>query len=156
MFTTLLLTRRVILYLNPGFIKGYHIYYNEKELTVPQGVDVFDVSKIPSFKYLYNYTEVIRGILIPPRIFIIRFCGIFQLKEFELDMLKEVIRRLQSSKIIIILSDVEENVRYQLGECEIEKKVKIENVFYSVRDALLKANQLNEKKLDRLHPIRFQ
>ena len=122
-------------------------------MKVSQGVDVFDISKVPSFKYLYRYTEVIRGILIPPPIFIIKFCGIFQLKEFELDMLKEVIQRLQSSKIIIILSDVEENVRYQLGECEIEKKVNIENVFYSVKDALLKATRLKEKKLDRFHPL---
>ena len=71
-------------------------------------------------------------------------------------MLKEVIQRLQSSKIITILSDVEENVRYQLGECEIEKKVNIENVFYSVKDALLKATRLKEKKLDRFHPVGFQ
>ncbi|HEY8661541.1 MAG TPA: hypothetical protein VIL78_21070 [Hanamia sp.] len=63
---SILLIRRIILYYNPGFIKGYHIFYHNKRLTVAKEVDVFDLSKVSSIQYLYNYAEVIRGILIPP------------------------------------------------------------------------------------------
>ncbi len=138
---TVLLTRRIILYYNPGFIKGYHIYYNKKELTVAEEVAVFDLSKVPSIDYLYNYTEVIRNILIPPRIFIIQFCGIFLLKEFELDILNEVIRRLQSRKIIVILSDIEETIMCQFGWYKIENEVGISNIFFNISDALTQANK---------------
>lgn len=139
--TTVLLTRRIILYLNPGFIKDYYINYNEKELTVPKGVDVFDLSKVPSMEYLYKYIEVIRGILMPPRILIIRFSGIIQIKKYELDVLKEVLHRLKKSKITVILSDVEENVRHQFGEYEIENEVGMDHIFYAISDSLTQANK---------------
>jgi len=87
---SILLIRRIIFYYNPGFIKGYHIFYHNKGLTVAKEVDVFDFSKVSSIQYLYNYAEVIRGILMPPRIFIIRFCRVHLLTEFELDILKDV------------------------------------------------------------------
>lgn len=70
--TIILLTRRIILYYNPGFIKGYYIFYNGKDLTVSRGVDIFDLSKVPSMEHLYNYIEVIRSILVPPLILVIR------------------------------------------------------------------------------------
>jgi len=115
---SILLIRRIILYYNPGFIKGYHIFYHNKRLTVAKEVDVFDLSKVSSIQYLYNYAEVIRGILIPPRIFIIRFCG-----------------------IIVILSDIEENVMDQFGWYKIENEVGIGNIFFNINDALMQANK---------------
>src|SRR5689334_7600868 len=45
----ILLSRRIILDHNPGFIRGHHITYNENELIVPKGVDVFDLSKAPQW-----------------------------------------------------------------------------------------------------------
>lgn len=144
--TAILLTRRIILDLNPGVIKGYQIRNSEKELIVPKGVDVFDLSNVPSMEYLYTYIEVIRGILVPPAVIIIRFCGIAHIKEYELDTLKKVLRRLKKSKITVILSDVNENVRNQFGHCEIESEVGIENIFYNISDALLKTKRMKKEK----------
>lgn len=138
---SMLLIRRVILYYNPGFIKGHHIYYQERELTVSKEVDIFDLGKVSSFQYLYNYSEVIAGILIPPRIFIIRFCGILSLKEWEFDILKGVLHRLQSRKIIVILSDIEENVMDQVEWYLIEKEVGVGNIFFNISDALRQARK---------------
>jgi hypothetical protein len=36
---SLFLTRRTILYLNPGFIDGHRIYFKETALKVPDGVE---------------------------------------------------------------------------------------------------------------------
>jgi hypothetical protein len=132
----LLLIRRIILYYNPGFIKGHHIYDQGKELTVAKEVDVFDLGEVPAIENLYNYSGVIRSILMPPRIFIIRFCGIVLLEGPELEIVKKVILRLQRRKIIVILSDIEEIMLDQPGWNEIEKEVGLDHIFFSIKDAL--------------------
>ncbi len=142
--TTILLTRRTILYYNPGFIKGYYIFYNGKELTVPKGVDVIDLSKIPAMKEIYNYIEVIRSILTPPTILIIRFRGKKHLKESERDILIKGLQQLKKSKILVILSDVEENVRREFRKSDIENKVGMENIYYSINDALIQAKRIQK------------
>lgn len=144
--SAILLTRRIILDYNPGFIKGYHIQYNEKELAVPKGTDVFDLSNVPSMEHLFTYIEVIRGVIVPPATIIIRFCGIVKIEEYELDVLKEILRRLKKSEITVILSDVSESVRNQFGHCEIESEIGIENIFYSINDALRKTKRRKKGK----------
>ena len=128
--TAILLVRRIILDFNPGFIKGYHIRDDEKELIVSKGVDVFDLSNVPSMEYLYKYIEVIRGILVPPEVLIIRLRGITAIDEYDLGILNEVILRLQKSKIIVILSDVETNIQEHFSTCGIKKITGKENIFW--------------------------
>lgn len=137
----ILLTRRIILAHNPGFIKGHHIYYDGKELTVPKGVDVFDLSNSASINYLYSYIEIIRGILVPPRVLIIRLSGIIHLEENELEILSEAILRLQKSKIIVIFSEPDENILNQFQRYNIERNVGMENILYTIDDALKQANK---------------
>jgi len=142
----ILLTRRIILAHNPGFIKGHHIYYDGKELSVPRGVDVFDLSTVSSMDYLYSYIEIVRSILMPPSIFIIRFSGIIEIMEAELDILSESIRQLQTSGIIVILSDANLNIQNQFRQHGIEKKVGEGNIFDSIKSALTKAKLLKVKR----------
>jgi len=141
----ILLTRRIILAHNPGFIKGHHIYYDGKELMVPKGVDVFDLSTVSSMDFLHKYIEIVRGILIPPSIFIIRFSGIIELMEAELDILSESIRRLQNSEIIVILSDANINVQNQFRQNGIERKVGEGNIFDNIKSALIRATILKSE-----------
>jgi hypothetical protein len=143
--TSLLLSGWIILDYNPGFIKGHHIAYHEKELIVPKGVDVFDLSKVPTMEYLQRYTEVIRGILFPPAVLIIRFTGILWIEEFDLYILTEVIGRLQKSDIAVIFSDVGKDIQYQLRQFGIENNLESENVCYNVNDALTQANKALKK-----------
>jgi MFS superfamily sulfate permease-like transporter len=138
---SILLIRRIMLYYNPGFIKGHHIYAKEKELTVAKEVDVFNLGEVSSIEYLNNYTEVIWSILMPPRIFIIRFSGVFLLRESELDILKKVILRLQTRKIIVILSDIEKNILDHVGWYKIENQVGVDHIFFNIYDALDLANK---------------
>jgi len=142
----LLMTRRMILILNPGFILGHKILFKGKELPVPKEVDIFDLSNVPSIEYLYKYVEVIGGISIPPSIFIIRFNGILEIQEFELKILMKVIERLQKSSIIVILSDVKGIVRNQFNRYKIEQKVGNENIFYQITDALILTKRLKAGK----------
>lgn len=64
--------------------------------------------------------EVMWGILAPPKVLIIRFAEILQVEEFDLHILTEVIGRLQKSDIVVIFSDVGENVQLQLRQYGIE------------------------------------
>ena len=150
--TAILLNRRIILDHNPGFIMGHHITYNETELIVPKGVDVFDISKVPTMDYMRRYTEVIRTILVPPDVLIIRFCGIFQIEEYDLHLLTEITARLKKSDIIVIFSDVGKNVRLQFREFGIEQKLGGENICCNVSDAVVQATKvLQQSNIERHH-----
>ena len=67
--TALLLNRRIILTYNPGFVKGHYVRIKGKNVTVPNGTDVFDLSRVPSMEGLHQYVEVILGIIIPPDVY---------------------------------------------------------------------------------------
>jgi len=132
----MLLIRRVILQLNPGFIKRHNFFYKDKELAVPDGVDIFDLCKPPSIGNLYSYVEVIRNIAIPPRIMIIRFNNKFRITHSELDILNKIIKRLGLQKILIVFSDVNVNMQNHFRQTCIAEKIGEENIFYFIIDAL--------------------
>ena len=140
--TAILLTRRVILDYNPGFIRGHHFIINEKEVMAPKGVDVFDLSKVPTLDYLRRYSEVIRTILVPPAVLIIRFCGILQLEEYDLYLLNDITGRLQKSDIAIIFSDVGVNVWHQLKEFGVDQQLGEINICGNIEDSMIRADQL--------------
>jgi len=71
--TGTVLTRRIILTYNPGFAKGHQVQINGEKMRVPKGIDIFNLSKSQSLETLYRYTEVVRDIMAPPEIMIIRF-----------------------------------------------------------------------------------
>lgn len=142
MCTAILLIRRIILDYNPGFITGHHLIINQKEIIAPKGVDVFDLSKVPSVDYLHRYSEVIRTILVPPTVLIIRFCGILQLEKYDLYLLREITGRLQKSSIAVIFSDVGANVQEQLSSHDIEKIAEKEHIFLAIGEALQRAEKL--------------
>jgi SulP family sulfate permease len=138
----ILLIRRTIFDFNPELLKQPHIRDNEKELTVPKGVDVFDLSNVPSMEYLYKYIEVIPEMLVIPEVIIIRLKAITSINEYELGILDKVILRLQRNKITVILSDVETNVQEQITASGIEKIIRRENIFLGIDDAFLRAERL--------------
>lgn len=142
MCTSILLMRRIILDYNPGFITGHHFIINEKEVIAPKGVDVFDLSKVPTMDYLRRYSEIIRTILVPPAVLVIRFCGILQLEEYDLYLLNEITGRLQKSDIAIVFSDVGTNVWLQLKEFGLDQQLGDGNVCDNIDDSLIRADKL--------------
>ncbi|MFI5188594.1 MAG: STAS domain-containing protein [Chitinophagales bacterium] len=137
--TVTLLTRRIILTYNPGFAKGHHVQINGEEVTIPKGIDIFNLSKSQSLETLYRYTEVVRGIMAPPEIMIIRFDEIFYMGQSELSILSKTIDHLKNAKISIIFSGINEEVRDQLRGTEILKVVGEENIFRCIKDAVTHA-----------------
>jgi SulP family sulfate permease len=95
--------------------------------------------------YLRRYTEVIRTILVPPAVFIIRFCGILELEEYDLYSLNEITRRLQKSDIAVIFSDVGKNVCHQLKEFEIGQKLGDSNICDNIDESIRRANKLLQR-----------
>lgn len=137
---SILVTRRIIMDYNPGYILGYEIHQGQKKIVIPIGVDVLDMSKLPSINYLYSYTEIIRGLLFPPSTLILRFCGIVEMRLYEVQIIKVVLQKLHSSGIVVILADVEKNLKNQFRQFEIINDVGIENVFNDISEAIMKIN----------------
>lgn len=137
---TILVTRKIIMDYNPGFVIGYQIIYDQKKVDIPKGVDVLDISKLPSINHLYSYAEIIRGLLFPPSTLIIRFCGIVEMGLYEVQTIKVVLQKLHSSGIVVILADVERSLNTQFRQFEIINEVGIENVFNDISEAIIKIN----------------
>lgn len=146
MCTSILLIRRIILDYNPGFVTGHHLIINGKEVLAPKGVDVFDLSKIPTMDYLRRYSEIIRTILVPPAVLIIRFCGILQLEEYDLHLLNEITWRLQKSDIAVIFSDVGANVWRQIKEFGLDQRLGDANICGNMDDSMIRAGHLLHRR----------
>jgi len=144
--TAILLIRRIVLDYNPGFVTGHHLIINEKEVIAPKGVDVFDLSKAPTLDYLRRYSEIIRTILVPPAVLIIRFCGMLQLEEYDLYLLSEVTGRLQKSDIAIIFSDVGPSVWHQIREFGMDRQLGESNIYDNMNDSMIRADQLLHRR----------
>lgn len=135
----ILLSRRIIVDLNPGFTKGHEIYYKGKKLTIPVGVDIFSLGNVDS---LVTYLGVVRNILAPPRIIIIRFKNKFRITEIETGKLFQIIKLLEQRKISIVFSDVNATVQNQFRQNGISNKVREANMFFCIKDALEHATEV--------------
>lgn len=144
--TGVLLVRRIVLNLNPGFIKGYNIRNNGEELIIPEGIDVFQLYKVPTVEYLKEYVEVICSILIPPEVLIIRFNGIREMHEQDLMILSKIIMRLHSCNIIVIISEAEKSVQDEFKTIGIDRIIGDLNTCLDFSEALLRAVNLIEMK----------
>lgn len=136
--TVVLLNRRIRLYTNPVFCKEL-IRDGDKELKLPDGTDLFDLSYVPSIDYLYKYTEVICSMLVSPRVLIIRLRVVSTLTSFEEETLFKVISELHKNKIIVLLSDVTSAVQKQLVVSGVEEITGKGNIFLNINEAVLKA-----------------
>jgi MFS superfamily sulfate permease-like transporter len=139
---SILFTRRIIFDLNPGAVTGHKIYFKEKELSVPNGVDVFDAGDDSTFDNLYRYSEVIAQILIPPRILIIRFNNKSRINRLEIMTLNQILKRLEMHNILIMFSDVNVNLQNQFRKNSVAEKIGEENIFYYIKDALTHAGDI--------------
>lgn len=133
---SILLCRRIVYDLNPGFIRGHKIYFKGMELNVPDGVDIFDLGNAD---YLLRYVEVIRNLLAPPRVLIIRCNKKFSVSQLEISKLYRVIKLLELNRISLVFSDVNATVQNQFRQNGISEMVKEGNIFFYIKDALAKA-----------------
>jgi hypothetical protein len=71
--TSLLLMRGTIRHLELRQLKSYKIPNEENELSIPKGVEVFELADNVPMEILYKYVSVLRAMKIHPKILIIRF-----------------------------------------------------------------------------------
>lgn len=138
----LLMIRRVILKLNPGFIRGYRIIFKGKELVVPKGVDVFTIDDAHSIQALDKYAEIIQGIAAPPGVIIVRFSKIKRLTQLEANILLEFMDQASAYKMTIIFSDVGAILHYKFRKSKIELKIGEDHIFCYISDALVHARKI--------------
>jgi len=139
--TSIILIRRAIKHLNPRHTNGYKILKEGNEISVPQRVEVFELSNSATMGILYKYVEVLRMMTVHPRILIIRFKRILRISPDEAHILGEVIICLSVEKIKIFFSDVDMNLEKQLKKYDLVQKVGEDNIFYTIDDALNRAEK---------------
>ena len=67
------------------------------------------------------------------------------ISRFEIEILDQIIKRLEKHGISIIFSDVNANMQHQLRENGVAEQIGDENVFYYIQDALKRANEVLTK-----------
>ncbi|HWB27649.1 MAG TPA: hypothetical protein VG738_19365 [Chitinophagaceae bacterium] len=142
--TVFLLTRRVMLDYNPAVTTENCIGENKKVLSVPAGVIVFDLSKVPAIESLYRYISLITTLVACPRILVVRCSGIGRMLQEDIAMVRKILYMLKQREVFVIFSDVSDTLRVQLRQLDIENPDR-ENIFDNVSDALHKAARLRKQ-----------
>ncbi len=141
--TAVLLIRRFAFDLNP-LSSERKIIYNGKEILIPSKVEVFEVKDSLSFESLLKYVQILQSIAIPPRILIIRFYTIFYLRQMEFHFLNEILKILNSRKIVAVLSDVDESIMSDLERGGIVEKIGLQNIAKNLINALSRTEEILE------------
>ena len=134
--SSILLMRRTILFLSPGYFDDGRILHDDKEFHVPKGVEIFELNNSETIGTVYKYIGVLRSMGLKPRILIIRFNRISQINSFDIFLLDEVINRLSERGITIYLSDVNLNIRNLLNKYNLFHKIGKNEMFYKIENAL--------------------
>ena len=111
--TVILLIRRFAFDLNPLASEKY-VIDNGIKLVIPPHTEIFELNDSSSFESLLKYASFLQSIAIPPKILIIRFCKISYLRDREFRFLDKILKVFLKRNIIIIFSDVSENIKGDL------------------------------------------
>ena len=98
--TSIFFMQGTIRYLKSMDINGYRILNEVNELSVPKGVEVFELAGNFPIEILYKYISVFRTLSIHPKILIIRFKRSSKIHKHEVRVLEKVAMALSERKII--------------------------------------------------------
>jgi len=110
--------------------------------TLPEGVEVFELSADASPEILLLYLNVLRTLAIHPKILIIRFNQIKKIDPTAVRVLNEFIRQTAGKGIHIIFSDVSFSLKNQLENNFLLSQIGEDNIFSTLKNALVKAEKL--------------
>lgn len=110
--------------------------------TVPKGIDIYEISGPFFFGAAKKYQETLKEIRYKSKIIIIRMRHVPFIDSTGIYNFKEVINTLQESKIHIILSGVNPEVKAELLKSRIAFKIGKANIFDNFDAALNKAKSL--------------
>lgn len=136
MATSILLIRRTILFLSPGRFKGNRIPFEAKEWPVAEGVEILELSNSATLGVIFKYMELLKSMGINSRILIISFRHIPEMNPFDICLLDEVINQLSARGTTIYLAEVDVKVRNLFKKYHLMQKVRMNEIFYKIEDAV--------------------
>jgi sulfate permease, SulP family len=113
--------------------------------TVPEGVEVFEVTGPMFFGAAYKFKESMKTLEKPPKILIIRMRFVPVIDATGLQTLKEVFRHAQNRKTKLILSGVQPGLYKELDKARIVFMVGKSNVCPDIDHALERAKHVLEE-----------
>ena len=136
MATSILLIRRTILFLSPGRFNDDGIPFEAKVWSVPEGVEILELSNSATLGIIFKYMELLKSLGINTRILIIRFRHIPEMNPFDICLLDEVINQLSARGTAIYLAEVDVKVRNLFKKYHLMQKVGMNEIFYKIEDAV--------------------
>ncbi|MEG2277277.1 MAG: sulfate permease [Odoribacter sp.] len=121
--------------------KESEIYHEEEKLTIPKGVEVYEIDGPFFFGVANKFDECMKTIGDKPRIRIIRMRKVPFMDTTGLHNLESLYRLSEKEKIRIILSGVNEQVHSVLTKAGFAEKIGEENICSNIHEAIEKARQ---------------
>ena len=118
------------------------IYHEEEKLSVPQGVEVYEIDGPFFFGVANKFDECMKRIGDKPRIRIIRMRKVPFMDTTGLHNLESLYRLSAKEKILIILSGVNEKVRETLKKSGLAEIIGEENICSNIHEALQRAESI--------------
>lgn len=121
------------------------IRHDEEVLTLPKGVEVYEIDGPFFFGVANKFDSVMKSIGDKPQVRIIRMRKVPFMDSTGLHNLESLLRLSQAEKIHIILSGVNTDVRKVLLKSGFDRKIGTENICSNINEALGKAKDYLEK-----------
>ncbi|MBN1301938.1 MAG: sulfate permease [Melioribacteraceae bacterium] len=110
--------------------------------TVPDGVEVYEVSGPFFFGAATKFKEIIYRVENPPKIMILRMRNVQAIDATGLNLLSEIMRDNKKEGATLILSGVHAQPLYALTQYKLLDEIGEENIFGNIDDALDRAREL--------------
>ncbi|KAA6299916.1 MAG: SulP family [Candidatus Ordinivivax streblomastigis] len=122
------------------------IALHEENLTIPQGVEVYEISGPYFFGIANRFEEYITQLKNPSQVRILRMRRVPFIDSTGIHNLTNLCRRSQKEKIIVILSGVNEKVHHTLVQAKFYELLGKENICPNINVALERAKEIIDGK----------
>ena len=122
--------------------EGAEVVYEQEELDIPQGVEVYEIDGPFFFGIANKFDECMKQLGDKPQVRIIRMRKVPFIDSTGLHNLESLCRLSKKEHIQIILSGVNDNVRALLVKNGMDERIDTENICSDINEALERANRI--------------
>lgn len=122
--------------------EGAEVVYEQEELDIPQGVEVYEIDGPFFFGIANKFDECMKQLGDKPQVRIIRMRKVPFIDSTGLHNLESLCRLSKKEHIQIILSGVNDNVRALLVKNGMDERIGTENICSDINEALERANRI--------------
>ncbi len=126
-------------------LESHSDHYEDEVLTLPKGVEVYEINGPFFFGVANKFDELMREIANKPNIRIIRMRKVPFIDSTGLNNLETFCKNSRKEKITVILSGVNDYVRTKLHKSDIPVIIGEENICSNIHLAVQRANELTEQ-----------